>query len=176
MTDREIVELLERTGHLDWPFGKHSPTAIEPTDQYPRRSESAITRAIASWQDFMCECLDPLCAKYHSRHSRADGKLGPASLELMGMPRCGCPDYGPDVAAATGSGSWKGCHGIGNFHACTVYVDKSRMPPFWKSLWDEIWSLTVGCFADIGLAFIVAQEHGANINISFVARYHLPGP
>lgn len=181
MTDREIVGLLQDTGHLEWPFGKQQPVpdevwaifdgALDSKLRYP----AMIDGPVASYQDFLCECLDPLCMKHHSRPARHDGQLGPATMDLMELPRCGCPDYSPDVAAATGSGSWAGCHGIGEFHAATVYIDMDLMPPFLEPNWDEIWGRVVAAFEEIGLRFIrTTDKRGANIHFSF--KRTLNGP
>ncbi len=174
MTDREIVELLDRTGHLRYPFGKKitGPDVVylPPEADYTLKTDPLVERAIASWQDFMCECLDPLCLKHHYRPARADGDLGPAGLELMDLPRCGCPDYGPDVAAATGSGSWSGCHGLAGFHAATVHIDTAGMPDFLEPHWDEIWGRVVAAYDEIGLRWSAVDYSEANIAMSFVAR------
>lgn len=168
MTDREIVELLERTGHLKYPFGKRQE-ATETSTLAIRHP--AVERAIASYQEFMIETLDPLSLTAHSRPARCDGGIGPATRELMAQPRCGCPDYGKDVQPAVGTGSWKSCHGIGDFHAATVYIDESGMPSFLKPYFDEVWNRIVATYEAIGLRFIrVYDKDEANIVWSWVRR------
>jgi len=172
MTDREIVELLESTGHLEWPFGKQQriPDEVYKFDVQRPLRHPAIEAATASYQNFMCECLDPLCMQHHSRHSQADGQIGPATLELFELPRCGCADYSPDVAAATGSGSWKGCHGVGDYHQATVHIDVQHMPTFLDPHWAEILARVTASYEDIGLRFEFVDEPDANIAMSFVER------
>lgn len=176
MTDREIVGLLQDTGHLEWPFGKQQPVpdevwaifdgALDSKLRYP----AMIDGPVASYQDFLCECLDPLCMKHHSQPARCDGQLGPATMEVMKLPRCGCPDYGPDVQPALGKGSWAGCHGVGEFHAATVNIKIAGMPGFLEPYWHEIWTRATAAYADIGLSVTATQDDHANIQMSFVAR------
>ncbi len=173
MTDREIIDLLERTGHLEWPFGKHQriPEEVRDLDVQRPLRHPAIAAAIGSYQDFLCECLDPLCLKHHSRPARRDHQIGPATIELMGLPRCGCHDYGPDVAAMTGSGSWKGCHDVGDYHAATIYVDIDTLPDFLEPHWETIVKRVVAAFEDVGLRFTFTLDRDlANIVMSFVKR------
>ncbi len=172
MTDREIVELLERTGHLEWPFGKQQRIPDEVWDFKVNRPlrHPAIEAAIGSYQDFLCECLDPLCMKHHGRPAKHDGQLGPATMDLMAIPRCGCPDYGPNVQSAMGNGSWKGCHGIGDFHAAMVEINRDGMPGFLEPAWEEVWARVVEAYDDIGLRWTLTAHGEANVSMSFVSR------
>ncbi len=172
MTDREVIELLERTGHLEYPFG--SPQELPRiSPSLPAASISithpAIEKAVASYQDFMIECLDPLCCKHHNRSFRSNTGIGPATLELFELPRCGCPDYGENVQAAIGKGSWAGCHGIGDYHAATIYVDETNMSTFLKPIFQKVWDRSVAAYVDIGLRFTRTNDKdSANIRMSFV--------
>ncbi len=169
MTDREIIELLKWTGHLEWPFGKLQAVPIEGAMPITVTT-AAVERAIASYQDFMVENLDPLALLHHSRPLRCDGYVGPATRQLMEQDRCGCPDYGPDVQPAEGTGSWKRCHEIGNFHAATVFIDESGMPSFLKPKFDEVWKRNVAAYDELGLRWIRTEDDDANIIFSFVLR------
>ena len=172
MTDREIVDLLQDTGHLEWPFGKQQriPEEVYKFDVRRPLRHPAIERATASYQDFMCQCLDPLCMKWHSRPARCDGDIGEATRELMELPRCGCVDYGKDVQPALGKGSWAGCHGIKDFHSASVYVNMTEIPGFLEPHWDEIWARVVASYEDIGLQFRRTSVLNPNIAMSFVER------
>jgi len=172
MNDTEILDLLKWTGHLEYPFGKKQ--TLKPI---PKRISfvslkcEVVQQAIASYQDFMIQNLDPLSMTHHGRPARCDGGIGPATKELMAQPRCGCCDYGPDVQPATGTGSWKRCHGIGNFHAARVYVHEGGMPGFLKPVFEEAWELNVAAYEKIGLRWIrTKSESEANIDFSFVSR------
>lgn len=160
MNDQGIVELLSNSGHLLYPRGERR--SLVSVGGMP------VTDAIASYQDFHAQVLDPLCLKHHGRTLHTDGHPGPATQELWSMPRCGCCDYGPDVQAATGTGSWAGCHGIGDFHAAKVYIDKSDMPSFLDDAVEEVWDNTVTAYDAIGLRWLRTDDRAeANTVISW---------
>lgn len=180
MTDQEIIRLLFDTGHLNYPKGKGKVVFSygETTLGTLRLNSMGVVDAIASYQDFMGQSLEPLSMAHHSRPAIVDGRIGPATRELLDMPRCGCPDYGhahdhygEPVQPAVGTGNWPRCHDIGDFHAATVYVDESGMPSFLKPVFDEVWKRTVAAYDEIGLRFIRVDDHDdANIDFSFVNR------
>lgn len=168
MTDQEILTLLHHTGHIAHPFGQEGATAWDST--FPLEHPD-IEKAIHSYQDFHSDCLDRFCLDHHSRPAHADGDVGPATRELFALPRCGHPDYGPKIAAATGSGNWKGCHGIGDFHSALIHVDYTDMPEFLKLHWEEVWERAVASFAEIGLSLLRTEDKSrANITVSFETR------
>lgn len=167
MTDQEIIELLNRTGHLHFPFGKkRGPYHLENLVPV----SPCVERAIASYQDFMAQHLEPLCTHHHLRPAHADGDIGPATRELFELPRCGCCDYGEKVQPAVGTGSWKKCHDIGDFHAATVYINELGIPSFLEPHFDEVWDRAVTAYEALGLRFIRVDHLNANIDFSFVSR------
>lgn len=100
--------------------------------------------------------------------------------ELFAIPRCACPDFGPDAgetgdvgavaSANTGSGSWPvGCHpDWPNNHAMTYQVDKSNMPAFLQPVFEDAWSLCAQAAADIGMALVREDNNNrANSLITF---------
>lgn len=168
MTDREIIQLLFDTGHMSHPFGDRSGLAAPKAALDVPLTDPRFERALASYQDFMIECLDPLCLQHHGRPARANGMRGPATDDLFKLPRCGCCDYGENVQAATGTGSWKGCHDVGDFHAATAYIDDQYMPSFLKPVWDKVWERSAAAYAEIGLRWTRVGDRGeANTIISF---------
>lgn len=176
MTDREIIELLTWTGHLEYPFGKRSGSLEGHTRAGVLSlslSDSVIEKAIASYQDFMMLDMERLCQKHHYRVAQADGVIGPATSELFEQDRCGCPDYGEPsdhYQPKVGTGNWQRCHGIGDFHAAKVHVDERLMPSFLKPVFDTVWKGTIGAYQEIGLQLIrVENKSGANIAASFVS-------
>lgn len=168
MKDSAIIDLLKRTGHLEYPFGKAQ--FIQDASEKLSLTDRPIERAIASYQDFMSQHLDTLCMEHHGRPLRDIGEFGPATQQLMEQPRCGCCDYGDDVQPAVGKGSWKRCHDIGEFHAATVRVDKSGMPSFLKSDFETVWERCAAAYAELGLRWIRTDDTDANITFSFVSR------
>ena len=171
MTDQEIIQLLFDTGHLRHPFGERVELPRDMAQQ--PLTHSVVERAMASYHDFNSVCLEPLCIKHHGRPARANGVYGPATAELLELPRCGCPDYGKEVhphnvQAAIGTGSWAGCHGVGDFHAATVFVDDKYMTPSWRAEFDEIWALSAAAYAEIGLRWTRTDDRkAANTVLSF---------
>lgn len=170
MTDREIIDLLSWTGHLAYPFGKAQVLSTDVYTKVAPLTDPTIQKAIASYQDFMVVNLDPMAVYHHSRPLRCDGEIGPATTQLMQEPRCGCYDYGSDVQAAVGTGSWKECHKIGEFHAATVYIRESGMASWLKPKFDEVWARNVAAYDELGLHWIRSENSNANIDFSFVSR------
>ena len=170
-----ILRLLRKTGHLKYPFGARQvvPHELRKKEQDNVRLDDpdvqpAIRSAIASYQDFMIQNLDPLCLEEHGRPAQCDGQIGPATMRMMELPRCGCRDYDPNVKPAVGKGNWPRCHDIGDFHAATVHVNEGGMPSFLKPVFDEVWQRTVAAYDEVGLRFIRVDDNGANIEFSFV--------
>ena len=168
MNNTAIIQLLTDTGHLSWPRGFEN---TEPIGRGPTIHSPCVHNAIASYQEYMVANLEPLSLIHHHRPARCDGELGPATMELFAQPRCGCCDYGPDVQPATGNGSWAGCHGIGDFHSATVYVDKSGMPSFLEPVFEQAWDGSAAAYDAIGLRWKRVVSLGeANIRFTFVSR------
>jgi hypothetical protein len=113
--------------------------------------------------------MDRLSMKFHCRPARFDGEIGPATGAAMDAPRCGMPDFCPTVQAAIGTGSFAGCHGIGNFHAAKIYVDMTNLPSFLAPYFEQAFSAAVASFVDIGHKWIrVDRPDEANTHMSFV--------
>ncbi len=164
-TDNEIIQLLFDTGHLIHPFG-NKPIVVPANMLELPLTSTIVETAIDSFQEFNVLCLEPLCLKHHSRPARLRTGIGPATRELFDLPRCGCCDYGEKVQPATGTGSWKSCHEIGDFHAATVKIDESGMPSFLRPVFDEVWDRVVAAYEALGLRFIRTEDK-ANIDFSF---------
>lgn len=132
-----------------------------------------VRDAIAEFQAFNATALRPLTYKHHGQEPEHDGVVGPATAELIDMPRCACPDVGPDVEMATGSGSWPaGCHpDWPNNHAFTVSFNNSP-PSYLGSLSDpnsvisRAWELCRLAYADMGMVFI--REDGPDANTQVI--------
>lgn len=177
MTDLEIKQLLDRTGHWNYPFGEYNPLAGY-LDLVDLRSPEARLR-IESYQDFMRVPLEMITAEHHpyrrSAAPRIDGVIGPDTLRLLEMPRCGMPDYGPAMAEeeAVGAGAWKQCHGVGDFHGCSVQWTNS--PPSWLApLFPEVLRRVTEAYDEAGLRFYFTMpgespaKTPVNIRASFV--------
>lgn len=140
----------------------------------------------------------------HGRQPHFDGEVGPAivAMVLEHNGRCPVPDFAPppgtsflyedpalqqvvermqaDAALpAFGSGNWKGCHEVGQFHCATVGVNTSGLPSFLKPVFLEVLKNVQRAYAGVGLLFrfvqngkdmLTGEDFDANINteMSFV--------
>ena len=163
---QDILEFLRWTGHLQYPFGEEQDVPSGPFQHAIHATETV--RAVASFQSFEAELMDRLSLKFHGRPAQFDGEIGPATEIAMDRPRCGMPDYGPNVQAAVGDGSWPRCHNIGEFHAATVYVHEEQIPDFLKPVFEDVWTRVVGAYQALGLKFYRSEDKSANIDMSFV--------
>ena len=170
MTERQIIQLLWDLGHFRNPA--HPDTWETDLDDLGRLTlaDECVRSATRSFQETMAVALEPLSAVHHGRLPICDGDIGPATLELFSVERCGCPDFAADVDAATGSGSWpSGCHErYPSNHAITVNVKPNRMPAFLQPVFETVWSNVESAYAEIGLKLIRTDgDTAANIQFSF---------
>jgi len=171
-TDQQIIRILDATGHLAHPFGEQR-TLTKPLHELTLNDQCVID-AVQSYQDFHSVSIEPIVAKHYpmrvSAAVKADGQVGPAMRELFDQPRCQCPDYNPatDQQAAQGSGNWRGCHNIGNYHAAVAKF-LNEPPSYLKPHFDEVWKRVVDTYAEIGLLWKRDDSHSnPDTNISFV--------
>lgn len=167
ISDDEIIDVLRRTGHLDMPFGELQ----EVPDGVLVLNMPAVKRAIMSYQEFNCVPLEGLIAKHHPQRISAavhlDGEVGPAMREMFAMPRCGAPDYSIGPQRVIGSGNWKGCWGVGDYH-CAVVSLKNSPPLFLAPHWDEVTKRVTDMYAEMGCLFLWEQmSDRTNITVEF---------
>ena len=174
MKPAKIKAMLWRLGHFSNPL---MPTHIEESDlDSLTLTDDDVQNAIHSYQNFMAGDFDRLANQHHGRYGIADGLVGPATKDLFSVKRCGYPDYGPDVEAATGSGSWPaGCHpDWPDNHSFTVSINNNP-PSYLGSIGDpnspieQAWELCRLSYADMGCVYI--REDGnanANTQVTFV--------
>lgn len=140
----------------------------------------------------------------HGRTPHFDGQLGPAMMAMVNEyhGRCPIPDFVPppgtsflytdpdlqevvqrmqqDAASpAFGTGNWKGCHQVGQFHCATVGVNDALLPMFLRPLFVQVLKNVQRAYAGVGLLFLfikngqdilTGESFGGNINteMSFV--------
>lgn len=171
-----IIEILETTGHLRRPNGVEQQVPAVGAPDYPTAlDDPLVVEAIKSYQVYHVGVLQPLVAAHHPERASAtvhvDGAVGPAMEELFDTARCECEDYlhpdkEPEVQAAVGEGSWKRCHGIGNWHAAIVQVDEANMPPHWRqpykstTVFLEVLRRVQGMYDGVGLRFYFVNSQG----------------
>ncbi len=52
-----------------------------------------VKAAVTSYQKWFKPELDKATLYHHRRAGRVDGEAGPITIEVLGLPRCGMPDY-----------------------------------------------------------------------------------
>jgi hypothetical protein len=165
MTPQEIIRRLWDLGHFRNPA--HPTGVVEADLPKLKLTDRSVSIAMASYQEFMAVDFDRFSAVHHNRPGVCDGDLGPATMDLLNMERCGEPDYQMSVEEATGRGSWPAnCHpdwpGV---HTFTVQVDKSRMPSFLgdkndpNSLFEQCFAMQRAAYADMGIVFIREDQN-----------------
>lgn len=172
-TAAQIIGILEATGHLRFPFGVPETVPAVGAPDYPTSlQDPLVVHAVQSYQSFMAPALEPLVAKHHPERASCsvaiDGMVGPATEELFSMPRCEHPDHGLVQMAAIGSGSWKSCHGIGDFHSASVKIDRTNLPSHLAPVFDEVLRRVTAAYDEIGLRFWFDGRSPVQTELSFV--------
>jgi len=161
MTPQEIIRRLWDLGHFHNPA---HPTGVKLEDLPKLKlTDRSVSIAMASYQEFMAVDFDRFSAVHHNRPGICDGDVGPASIDLLNIERCGYPDYEmARTEEATGSGSWPAnCHpSWPGVHTFTLQVDKSGMPSFLgdkndpNSLFEQCFQRQREAYADMGIVFV----------------------
>lgn len=166
MDKNSVIYRLFELGHFDNPA--HLTGVSKEDLPELKLTDGPVKTAIASYQEFMAADFDAISIAEHGRIGVADGEIGPATERLFRVQRCGCPDYG--VEAANGSGSWPvGCHEeFPSNHSFAVYIARSGMPGYLKSVFEQCWLLCRQAYADIGIAFFeVDSQSRANTVVTW---------
>lgn len=169
-----IIALLEKTGHLRFPFGVQESVPAVGDKFYPTSlQDPLVIRAVQSYQAFMAPAIEPLIAKHYPERTSAsvnmDGQVGPAMLELFDAPRCEYPDHGIAAAhAAIGGGSWKSCHGIGDFHSASVRINRANLPSHLEPVFEDVLTRVQRAYDEVGLRFWFDGRSPVQTELSFV--------
>ena len=173
MQEQEIINLLWQYGHFRNPAYKLGPSAEIDEAAIKsgnlRLSDPEVREAMRSYQHLQKPVLDELTTLIHGRRAIVDGDFGPATEQLLLMPRCGAPDY-VQAEELLGTGRWGACKVdlYPSNNAITVSWDLSRCPPHVKPLFEQIWTRTVEAYAEVGLALIRTDgDPKANLTLSF---------
>jgi len=99
MDNRELIKVLDTFGHFSNPAAPLAQSASGNTARLTIKDQ-ATRSAVQSYQLLLKPTLDDLVLKHHNRtESVADGDVGPATRELMTLPRCGFADHGSEHSA-----------------------------------------------------------------------------
>jgi hypothetical protein len=56
-------------------------------------ADPVVQGAIRSYQTWFIDDLNSGCQRYHRKPATADGLIGPATADVLQLPRCGMPDF-----------------------------------------------------------------------------------
>lgn len=166
LTEQEAIQKLWDLGHFANPSKPNTYNVDEADLGKLKIDDPIVKEAVQSYQDFMAVPFDRLSNFFHQRPGYHDGETGPATQALFETARCAVPDYRREPLPAVGTGNWARCHGIGNFHAATAYINKGTMPAFLRPLWDRVWANVVASYKALGLQWIEtdnAQQHNTSL-------------
>jgi hypothetical protein len=165
MNPQEIIQWLWKYGHFRNPDYPETHGITEADLPLLTLEDRPVKQAVASIQGLDINC-ETFAQARHGRALIADGDIGPATLDLFRVERCGCPDYAEaiDDAGAQGVGNWKGCHGIGNYHCASVQIistPPSHLAQVFSGTWtvfDEVLRRTQLAYDEAGLRFLFAKR------------------
>ena len=176
--DLWVATWLHQYGHLQVPLKDLPKLSVNDT---------AMQSAVSSIQAFDANG-DNCSLVHHNRNIEPDGLFGPATAQLMSLPRCG--DRDPTLEeraeeakefasmgmteAATGVGSWPvpGCNPDdsqrNSRHSVRLYVDSRRATSKQKSYLDRCIRGVQECCAEAGLqVYIVNNKADAELSLAF---------
>lgn len=93
---KALIQRLWDLGHFRRPGDVVAPNVLEKDLHQLDLDHPAVSEALVSFQDFMAPTLNALSLRHGKPNGLVDGELGPITLALLNVPRCGCPDYDPD--------------------------------------------------------------------------------
>lgn len=171
MNEANIIKLLWDTGHVTRPFGENERAVPELGYLSTLGLNNQLLRdAIESYQQMHSAVLEPIAAEIWPLASSPkiqSGVVDKPTDVLLKTARCACPDYQSLQVESAGTGNWKGCYGIGNFHHAHAKL-LNEPPDFLKPYFPQIWQRVQAAYSELGLLLtIVDVDEFANIDISF---------
>lgn len=136
---RKIVEHAFRFGHhLNPAYPELRDLTVE--DAVELTPNHRLSKFLVASVQASDANLESIAQAIHQRALIIDGDPGPATLRLVDVPRCECPDFGLATIEGTGTGSWP--HSclpeFANVHAIIMALEKSRMQAAWLNNLDAI--------------------------------------
>lgn len=156
MDERQIIIWLYETGHFNSPEALQYEITLKDLRGLDL-NHPAVMAAVRSIQNLDYN-LEYLVRKNHphrqlnsmGRFSVPDGDVGPATRELLLLPRCEVPDFfapGDPRGAVIGSGSWPSpCQKAG----IKAHVSKGGMPSAIVAKWPEIVHKVFTAYKQVG--------------------------
>ena len=173
-------------GHFWSPDNPDGPNVRQADLGSMALSDPVVIGALRSFSQMQATEYTVACLKHHDRQPAFDGQLGPALEDTLLVERCAVPDYAPPLGvqfafddplmqsvcqrmqanatqALVGSGSWAGCHGVGQFHAAIVRWDQSKKPAFITDLLKQILKNVQLAYAAVGLLLRFTDINGRDM-------------
>lgn len=191
MEEIDFIKSMWRSGHFWNPAYPATLNVKESDLPKLRLTDKVVQFAVASFQ-MGDSNMHTFASLHHKRAPMFDGDVGPATMDLIAMPRCPMPDFAPPPGAtfdygdeslnrcvesmqrradkATGSGSWPhGCHGKPDVHEVKISYDLRNLTAKHKEWWPEITRLSHAAVADIGI-LLTEVPVGEKANITVYGR------
>ena len=170
MTDSEILVEAFKRGRSWNPAYPNLLNADEAAIRKMTGQEPDAKLLVKSLQESDAN-YDALVLAWHKRPPEFDGEIGPATKDLVELPRCPLPDFppppnatfhydNPDLQAAVESqqraaaftGSyWRGCDSQRpDIHSLVIGIDARNAPPNWLANKDKILEARRAAAAEIG--------------------------
>lgn len=174
-----VVDWLWRYGHFRNPAYPNTHNVQRENLQQLSLADEVVQTAIKSIQELDLNA-ELKARAYHPHRIKADdpeadvliadGDLGPATLSMMNLDRCGEPDfvidYGDDVEFGTepGNGGWPNCAWGEEtppddiLHSVRWHINDTNATAYQKSTLDWCIDGVVRCSAEMGLAVRVMRN------------------
>lgn len=177
---QKAIQLAWDTGHF-WSF----PNDVTQDKLHILKPDDpTVVQALISMSKANTTVYTNATLELHGRQPDFDGIIGPAMIDLVNTTRCMVPDYAPpegaaftfsdpyiqqvcermqETEAAIGTGNWKSCHNIGNFHCATIGIDDSNLPSFLRPVWLQVLRNVRQSYAGVGLLWKYISKDGIDV-------------
>lgn len=157
-----VLKIKDLTLGLDGPLQPDGDTRPCPDSVANLADDDPLRIEMLRLAQMMMESYGDIGITMLGRSPIADGHDGPVTQEMIVSERCGCPDFGPlridqNIIMEVGSGPWKRCHGVGEFHAAHIRFTNSppahlnTAHPSGRTCFQEALRLTRESYREIGL-------------------------
>ena len=195
VTEKQIIRELWETGHFWNPDLMNAVEITESDLETLRLTDRPVREALESFQKFdIYRYAQHVLMEFHRGNPVVDGIAGPATMAMMEDKggRCRVPDFAPPVGMnvdfgdpwvnevvsrmqssnwhsnvlESGSGQWKGCHGVGpDAHCAIAMCDMSKQPDFLKNdgLYLEVLRAVQKAKAEYGMLWRYVDGNGRDL-------------
>lgn len=172
------IRVAWETGHFWSPDNLNGVNIKQEDLALLRPDDPVVVAAMISMSKMDASRYTKFVLDQHGRAPQFDGVIGPAISAMVSEVngRCPIPDYAPPQGVvfafddpdlqkvvermqhdatlpAFGSGNWKGCHNVGEFHSASISVDTSGLPAFLSPVFLSVLKNVQKAYAAVGLLF-----------------------